>query len=150
MIDEAYSEPRTASQQPIKTANTPAATKKPGIKASSTASHTMAEVKSTSSSSSQPKISPVATPAKSKITDVPPSTPPQTKNTATPITKPTAATAATATTAKPSAPIKFNCPRTNFEFERDWKTYKGRNDEILYQYFQVKTRRLLFRQRKMN
>lgn len=34
-------------------------------------------------------------------------------------------------------PVKFTCPRTNFEFERDWKTYKGRGDDILYQYFQV-------------
>lgn len=39
---------------------------------------------------------------------------------------------------KPAPIIKFNCPRTNFEFERDWKTYKGRGDDVLYQYFQVK------------
>jgi hypothetical protein len=39
------------------------------------------------------------------------------------------------TTAKPS--LKLNCPRTNFEFERDWKTYKGRGDDVLYQYFKV-------------
>ncbi|KAG2236146.1 hypothetical protein BDF21DRAFT_459475 [Thamnidium elegans] len=41
-----------------------------------------------------------------------------------------------ATTPKPAPVIKFNCPRTNFEFERDWKTYKGRGDDVLYQYFQ--------------
>lgn len=35
-------------------------------------------------------------------------------------------------------PINFTCPRTNFEFERDWKTYKGRSDDNLYQYFQVR------------
>lgn len=32
--------------------------------------------------------------------------------------------------------VNFTCPRTNFEFERDWKTYKGRGDDVLYQYFQ--------------
>lgn len=44
------------------------------------------------------------------------------------------------TTQKPAksiAPLKFTCPRTNFEFERDWKTYKGRGEDILYQYFQA-------------
>ncbi|CAO3650140.1 unnamed protein product [Mucor fragilis] len=41
-------------------------------------------------------------------------------------------------TAKPPlAPLNLTCPRTNFEFERDWKTYKGRGDDTLYQYFQV-------------
>lgn len=34
--------------------------------------------------------------------------------------------------------VNFTCPRTNFEFERDWKTYKGRGDDVLYQYFQVR------------
>ncbi|CAO3701971.1 unnamed protein product [Rhizopus stolonifer] len=32
--------------------------------------------------------------------------------------------------------FKFSVPRTNFEFERDWKTCKARGDDILYQYFQ--------------
>lgn len=36
---------------------------------------------------------------------------------------------------KITSPLK--CPRTNFEFERDWKTYKNRGDPILYQYLQV-------------
>ncbi|KAI8987594.1 hypothetical protein BDF20DRAFT_277394 [Mycotypha africana] len=31
----------------------------------------------------------------------------------------------------------FKCPITNFEFERDWKTYKARGDDILYQYFLI-------------
>lgn len=35
-------------------------------------------------------------------------------------------------------PLKMNVPRTNFEFERDWKTFKGRGDDQLYQYFQVR------------
>ncbi|KAI7896485.1 uncharacterized protein EV154DRAFT_492453 [Mucor mucedo] len=35
---------------------------------------------------------------------------------------------------KITSPLK--CPRTNFEFERDWKTYKSRGDDILYQYLQ--------------
>jgi hypothetical protein len=35
-------------------------------------------------------------------------------------------------------PAKFNCPLTNLEFERDWKTYKVRGDDLLYQYFKVK------------
>ncbi|GAN10168.1 RNA polymerase II-associated protein 3-like isoform X2 [Mucor ambiguus] len=47
----------------------------------------------------------------------------------------------TATTKLPPqplpVPLNFTCPRTNFEFERDWKTYKGRGDDVLYQYFQV-------------
>ncbi|KAK4511239.1 uncharacterized protein ATC70_012453 [Mucor velutinosus] len=43
----------------------------------------------------------------------------------------------TTSTKPPSVPLKFTCPRTNFEFERDWKTYKGRGDDVLYQYFQV-------------
>ncbi|KAF1799859.1 hypothetical protein FB192DRAFT_1388881 [Mucor lusitanicus] len=46
-------------------------------------------------------------------------------------------TPAETTTKPPPAPLQFACPRTNFEFERDWKTYKGRGDDILYQYFQV-------------
>ncbi|OBZ82434.1 RNA polymerase II-associated protein 3 [Choanephora cucurbitarum] len=37
---------------------------------------------------------------------------------------------------KATLPLKFTTPRTNFEFERDWKTYKARGDDILYQYFQ--------------
>ncbi|CEP12726.1 hypothetical protein [Parasitella parasitica] len=36
-----------------------------------------------------------------------------------------------------TSPLKLACPRTNFEFERDWKTYKGRGDDVLYQYFLV-------------
>ncbi|KAI8997418.1 hypothetical protein BDB01DRAFT_771057 [Pilobolus umbonatus] len=36
---------------------------------------------------------------------------------------------------KPSIPIKMSCPRTSFEFERDWKTYKNRGDDMLYAYF---------------
>ncbi|KAG1474451.1 hypothetical protein G6F56_000354 [Rhizopus delemar] len=32
--------------------------------------------------------------------------------------------------------FKFSVPRTNFEFERDWKTCKARGDDLLYQYFQ--------------
>lgn len=46
----------------------------------------------------------------------------------------------TETTQKPAVPVapsRFTCPRTNFEFERDWKTYKGRGEDILYQYFQA-------------
>jgi hypothetical protein len=35
-------------------------------------------------------------------------------------------------------PAKFKCPLTNLEFERDWKTYKVRGDDLLYQYFKVK------------
>ncbi|KAI9487597.1 MAG: hypothetical protein EXX96DRAFT_647232 [Benjaminiella poitrasii] len=35
------------------------------------------------------------------------------------------------------APIKFAIPHTNFEFERDWKTYKVKGDDVLYQYFQI-------------
>ncbi|KAI8082578.1 uncharacterized protein B0P05DRAFT_537577 [Gilbertella persicaria] len=38
---------------------------------------------------------------------------------------------------KSTTPIKFTSPRTNFEFERDWKTYKARGDDVLYQYFQT-------------
>ncbi|KAL7335862.1 hypothetical protein PS15p_201278 [Mucor circinelloides] len=38
---------------------------------------------------------------------------------------------------QPPTPLNFTCPRTNFEFERDWKTFKGRGDDTLYQYFQV-------------
>ncbi|KAI8376827.1 hypothetical protein BD560DRAFT_391641 [Blakeslea trispora] len=37
---------------------------------------------------------------------------------------------------KATLPLKFTTPRTNYEFERDWKTYKARGDDILYQYFQ--------------
>ncbi|KAI8336394.1 hypothetical protein EDC96DRAFT_524131 [Choanephora cucurbitarum] len=37
---------------------------------------------------------------------------------------------------KATLPLKFTTPRTNFEFERDWKTFKARGDDILYQYFQ--------------
>lgn len=37
--------------------------------------------------------------------------------------------------AKP--PLKLTSPRTNYEFERDWKTYKCRGDDVLYQYFKV-------------
>ncbi|KAI7899609.1 uncharacterized protein BX663DRAFT_520696 [Cokeromyces recurvatus] len=41
-------------------------------------------------------------------------------------------------TVKPSkTPLKFSIPHTNFEFERDWKTYKVKGDDILYQYFQI-------------
>ena len=35
-------------------------------------------------------------------------------------------------------PIKFNVPKTNLEFERDWKTCRHRGTDILYQYFQVR------------
>lgn len=51
--------------------------------------------------------------------------------------KPTPVAVSKPTTPKPAPVLKFTCPRTNFEFERDWKTYKGRGDDILYQYFQV-------------
>ncbi|KAG1140648.1 hypothetical protein G6F37_006414 [Rhizopus arrhizus] len=33
-------------------------------------------------------------------------------------------------------PFNFSVPRTNFEFERDWKTCKARGNDVLYQYFQ--------------
>ncbi|KAG0177103.1 hypothetical protein DFQ29_005239 [Apophysomyces sp. BC1021] len=33
-------------------------------------------------------------------------------------------------------PLKLECPRTNFEFERDWKSCKHRGDDMLYQYLQ--------------
>ncbi|KAI7851023.1 hypothetical protein BDC45DRAFT_572395 [Circinella umbellata] len=33
-------------------------------------------------------------------------------------------------------PIKFNVPKTNLEFERDWKTCRHRGTDVLYQYFQ--------------
>ncbi|KAG1465825.1 hypothetical protein G6F46_003427 [Rhizopus delemar] len=32
--------------------------------------------------------------------------------------------------------FNFSVPRTNFEFERDWKTCKARGNDVLYQYFQ--------------
>ena len=35
-------------------------------------------------------------------------------------------------------PIKFNVPKTNLEFERDWKTCRHRGTDVLYQYFQVR------------
>lgn len=35
-------------------------------------------------------------------------------------------------------PFNFSVPRTNFEFERDWKTCKARGNDVLYQYFQVR------------
>lgn len=34
--------------------------------------------------------------------------------------------------------FNFSVPRTNFEFERDWKTCKARGNDVLYQYFQVR------------
>jgi tetratricopeptide (TPR) repeat protein len=36
-----------------------------------------------------------------------------------------------------TVPLKFSVPKTNFEFERDWKTCKARGIDVLYQYFQV-------------
>ncbi|KAF7720933.1 hypothetical protein EC973_005757 [Apophysomyces ossiformis] len=33
-------------------------------------------------------------------------------------------------------PLKLECPRTNFEFERDWKACRHRGNDMLYQYFQ--------------
>lgn len=53
------------------------------------------------------------------------------------------------TAPKITSPMKFICPRTNFEFERDWKTYKGRGDEILYQYFQVEKKKIALK-KKLN
>lgn len=38
---------------------------------------------------------------------------------------------------KSMTPLKVNVPRTNFEFERDWKTFKARGENELYEYFQV-------------
>ncbi|RCH88477.1 RNA polymerase II-associated protein 3 [Rhizopus azygosporus] len=35
-----------------------------------------------------------------------------------------------------TVPLKFSVPKTNFEFERDWKTCKARGIDVLYQYFQ--------------
>ncbi|ORE05450.1 hypothetical protein BCV72DRAFT_263315 [Rhizopus microsporus var. microsporus] len=35
-----------------------------------------------------------------------------------------------------TVPLKFPVPKTNFEFERDWKTCKARGIDVLYQYFQ--------------
>ncbi|KAI8079809.1 uncharacterized protein BX664DRAFT_341510 [Halteromyces radiatus] len=34
------------------------------------------------------------------------------------------------------SPLKLTCPRTNYEFERDWKACKRRGDDIIYQYLQ--------------
>ncbi|GAA5816870.1 hypothetical protein MFLAVUS_010404 [Mucor flavus] len=70
----------------------------------------------------KPVVAPVATPKPTPK----PTTPVATTPNPTPV----------AMTPKPAPVIKFNCPRTNFEFERDWKTYKGRGDDVLYQYFQ--------------
>lgn len=89
------------------------------------------------------KQSSVTTPSSSASASKPTTTttPPPQKPTATLAQNPTAIPThkpPTTPTQKPIAPaVKFTCPRTNFEFERDWKTYKGRGDDILYQYFQV-------------
>ncbi|KAL0077072.1 hypothetical protein F4703DRAFT_1882038 [Phycomyces blakesleeanus] len=54
----------------------------------------------------------------------------------------TTTTAAAAAAAVPhgfptnAPPVKLVCPRTNFEFERDWKTCKHRGDDMLYNYLQ--------------
>ncbi|CAO3592250.1 unnamed protein product [Absidia cylindrospora] len=34
------------------------------------------------------------------------------------------------------SPLKLTCPRTNYEFERDWKACKRRGDDVIYQYLQ--------------
>jgi hypothetical protein len=106
-----------------------------------------AQVKSTATASTIPEVIATntpkppqgkATPMKTlKITEITPTTTSTNKDTVPVVSKPVIK--ATAPPAKPSTPINFTCPRTNFEFERDWKTYKGRNDDILYQYFQVKS-----------
>ncbi|CAO3609230.1 unnamed protein product [Mucor hiemalis] len=81
-----------------------------------------------------PKITPVPITQKERIvatekTKIPP---PSSQNK---VDTPTVAKPVEVSTPKVQ-PVKFTCPRTNFEFERDWKTYKGRGDDILYQYFQ--------------
>lgn len=34
-------------------------------------------------------------------------------------------------------PLEIKPPRTNLEFERDWKTYRHRGSEALFQYFKA-------------
>ncbi|KAI9276936.1 hypothetical protein BDA99DRAFT_532027 [Phascolomyces articulosus] len=34
-------------------------------------------------------------------------------------------------------PMKFSVPKTNFEFERDWRACRHRGADVLYQYFQA-------------
>ncbi|KAI8881355.1 hypothetical protein K501DRAFT_253389 [Backusella circina FSU 941] len=84
----------------------------------------------TSSSSSPPKVStqqntqPKAEPVKVEAVKAEPikvNPKPQTTNNKIPINT--------------KLPATFNCPRTNLEFERDWKTYKVRGDDVLCQYF---------------
>ncbi|KAI8342255.1 hypothetical protein BC941DRAFT_412269 [Chlamydoabsidia padenii] len=55
-------------------------------------------------------------------------------------TKPTPAPSGTPTpptaTSASLPPLKLTCPRTNYEFERDWKACKRRGDDVIYQYLQ--------------
>ena len=46
-------------------------------------------------------------------------------------------TTTTTTTTTTLPPMKFACPKTNLEFERDWKSCTQRGADVLYEYFQV-------------
>ncbi|KAI9033862.1 hypothetical protein CLU79DRAFT_725900 [Phycomyces nitens] len=54
----------------------------------------------------------------------------------TPATKPVSNIATSHGFPTNAPPVKLACPRTNFEFERDWKTCKHRGDDMLYNYLQ--------------
>ncbi|ORZ02706.1 hypothetical protein BCR43DRAFT_20543 [Syncephalastrum racemosum] len=51
------------------------------------------------------------------------------------MTQPAISTKSSTPSKTPLAPLKLACPRTNMEFERDWKTCRVRGRETLYQYF---------------
>ncbi|KAL9542172.1 hypothetical protein MBANPS3_008747 [Mucor bainieri] len=109
VIDEAYTKSKIVEQPTSQKKEPAATTSTPSVK------------------KMDPPKKPAPTPAPVQKVDTP------TKKAVTPPTQITTTTA----TKPPTVPLNFTCPRTNFEFERDWKTYKGRGDDILYQYFQI-------------
>ncbi|SAL95053.1 hypothetical protein [Absidia glauca] len=102
----------------------------------------------TSEKSTSSKITPSAstaskTPTSSTIVPTASATPvTPTSSTASSKIIPTTNTASVSSTPPPVAPtntlspLKLTCPRTNYEFERDWKACKRRGDDVIYQYLQ--------------